>query len=187
MRRNHLVLGWGARYEWPDDHMRTLTTMWNSGHSASQISKALSDAGFPATRNAVIGKVHRLKLIRHKAPSKTRLYTPRVYKTSPELRERERLRMQAKRADQSPNVVRLPPPPPPKPWDGPCISILDDKLSRFMCREIVAGEGVGTMFCGAPTYPDSQFSYCAFHAAKNLTPATKKEARPHFRPYRVAA
>lgn len=187
MRRNYLVLGWGARYEWPDEHMQALVTMWNSGHTASQISKALSDAGFPATRNAVIGKVHRLKLIRHKSPAKTRLYTPRVYKTSPDLRERERLRMRAKRDSAMPVVVRLPPPPPPKPWDGPCISILDDKLGRFMCREIVAGEGVGTMFCGAPTAPDSQFSYCAFHAQTNLRVVKRQDPTPRFVPYRVAA
>ena len=43
---------------WTDDRVATLTKMWGEGQSASQIAKELGGV----TRNAVIGKVHRLGL-----------------------------------------------------------------------------------------------------------------------------
>ncbi len=43
---------------WNDERVETLKKMWNDGQSASQIAKELGGV----TRNAVIGKVHRLGL-----------------------------------------------------------------------------------------------------------------------------
>lgn len=43
---------------WTDERVEKLKTMWGEGQSASQIAKALGGV----TRNAVIGKVHRLGL-----------------------------------------------------------------------------------------------------------------------------
>lgn len=43
---------------WTDERIETLTRMWSAGQSASQIAKELGGV----TRNAVIGKVHRLGL-----------------------------------------------------------------------------------------------------------------------------
>ena len=43
---------------WTDERVETLKTMWAEGKSASQIAKELGGV----TRNAVIGKVHRLGL-----------------------------------------------------------------------------------------------------------------------------
>ena len=43
---------------WTDERVETLRRMWNEGQSASQIAKELGGV----TRNAVIGKVHRLGL-----------------------------------------------------------------------------------------------------------------------------
>ena len=43
---------------WTDDRVETLKRMWSEGASASQIAKELGGV----TRNAVIGKVHRLGL-----------------------------------------------------------------------------------------------------------------------------
>ena len=43
---------------WTDDRVEVLKKMWGEGHSASQIAKELGGV----TRNAVIGKVHRLGL-----------------------------------------------------------------------------------------------------------------------------
>ncbi|MFT7027103.1 MAG: GcrA cell cycle regulator [Paracoccaceae bacterium] len=43
---------------WTDERVEALKGMWNEGKSASQIAKALGGV----TRNAVIGKVHRLGL-----------------------------------------------------------------------------------------------------------------------------
>lgn len=43
---------------WTDERVEILKTMWGEGKSASQIAKELGGV----TRNAVIGKVHRLGL-----------------------------------------------------------------------------------------------------------------------------
>ena len=51
---------------WTEDRVGALTKLWLEGQSASQIAKAL---GGGVTRNAVIGKVHRLGLSGRAAPS----------------------------------------------------------------------------------------------------------------------
>ena len=51
---------------WTDDRVEVLKKLWLDGFSASQIAKQL---GGGLTRNAVIGKVHRLGLSGRAAPS----------------------------------------------------------------------------------------------------------------------
>ena len=51
---------------WTDDRVEKLKSMWTEGMSASQIAKALGGV----TRNAVIGKVHRLGLSNRTAAPK---------------------------------------------------------------------------------------------------------------------
>ena len=50
---------------WTDEKVEILKELWTKGHTASQIAAALGDT----TRNAVIGKAHRLNL-EARAPSK---------------------------------------------------------------------------------------------------------------------
>jgi len=59
---------------WTDERVETLKKLWQEGHSASQIAKQLGGV----TRNAVIGKVHRLGLSGRAAPSQPArpLYKP---------------------------------------------------------------------------------------------------------------
>ena len=51
---------------WTDERVEILKTMWGEGKSASQIAKELGGV----TRNAVIGKVHRLGLSNRATPAK---------------------------------------------------------------------------------------------------------------------
>ncbi|HEY4200900.1 MAG TPA: GcrA family cell cycle regulator [Devosiaceae bacterium] len=51
---------------WTDERVELLKKLWMEGLSASQIAAELSDG---VTRNAVIGKVHRLKLSARAKPS----------------------------------------------------------------------------------------------------------------------
>src|ERR1700690_1424134 len=57
---------------WTDDRVEQLKNLWTEGLSASQIARALGGV----TRNAVIGKVHRLGLAGRASPS--RAERPRV-------------------------------------------------------------------------------------------------------------
>ena len=50
---------------WTEEKVKKLKELWSKGHTASQIAEALGDT----TRNAVIGKAHRLSL-EARAPSK---------------------------------------------------------------------------------------------------------------------
>ena len=60
---------------WTDERVEMLKTMWLAGSSASQIASALGEV----TRNAVIGKVHRLGLSGRGKPTTTT--APRTRKT----------------------------------------------------------------------------------------------------------
>ena len=51
---------------WSDDRITTLSKLWQDGLSASQIAKQLGGV----TRNAVIGKIHRLGLSGRATPSR---------------------------------------------------------------------------------------------------------------------
>ncbi len=52
---------------WTDDKVKKLRELWTKGHTASQIAGLLGET----TRNAVIGKAHRLNL-EERAPSKAK-------------------------------------------------------------------------------------------------------------------
>jgi GcrA cell cycle regulator len=60
---------------WTDERVELLKKLWMEGLSASQIAAELSDG---VTRNAVIGKVHRLKLSARAKPASS---TPRARST----------------------------------------------------------------------------------------------------------
>ncbi|MGE0044351.1 MAG: GcrA family cell cycle regulator, partial [Hyphomonadaceae bacterium] len=51
---------------WTDERVALLKKLWAEGHSASQIAKQIGGV----TRNAVIGKVHRLGLAGRATPSR---------------------------------------------------------------------------------------------------------------------
>ena len=57
---------------WTEDRVEKLKFMWTAGNSASQIAKELGGV----TRNAVIGKVHRLGLSNRAGPIKTKRDKP---------------------------------------------------------------------------------------------------------------
>src|SRR5438876_4984456 len=52
---------------WTDDRVEQLKNLWTEGLSASQIARALGGV----TRNAVIGKVHRLGLAGRAGPARS--------------------------------------------------------------------------------------------------------------------
>ncbi len=65
---------------WTDDRVETLKRMWAEGSSASTIAKAL---GGGVTRNAVIGKVHRLGLSNRAAGAPSEGMEPELAEAAP--------------------------------------------------------------------------------------------------------
>lgn len=59
--------------EWTEQRVATLTRLWEEGRSASQIAETLGDV----SRNAVIGKAHRLGLKARPSPIRRQPAPPR--------------------------------------------------------------------------------------------------------------
>ena len=64
---------------WTDERVEKLKAMWGEGQSASQIAKELGGV----TRNAVIGKVHRLGLSNRSGPEEASSAEPAKTKAKP--------------------------------------------------------------------------------------------------------
>jgi GcrA cell cycle regulator len=71
-----------ASSSWTDDRVQTLARLWQGGASASQIARSLGGV----TRNAVIGKIHRLGLSGRASPS-----APGARRSKPKSERRVRL------------------------------------------------------------------------------------------------
>ncbi len=91
---------------WTDERIDTLKTMWEAGQTASQIAEALGDG---VSRNAVIGKAHRLGLQARPSPVKT---------SDPEVA--------AVPEPVEPVVAAPPPPPAPAPAAAPVAEPQDE-------------------------------------------------------------
>ncbi len=65
---------------WTEERVAELKKLWAEGHSASQIAKRLGSV----TRNAVIGKVHRLGLSGRATPSRPVKRPPRLARPKPQ-------------------------------------------------------------------------------------------------------
>lgn len=126
--------------DWTDARIDLLKTSWADGLSASQCAAELGGV----TRNAVLGKVHRLKLpVRTSRPRKPR-------------RQRQQKRLMFR------NVKRLPEPIPTsiEPLNIPLV-----ELKWWHCRETTGrGDDGLVTFCG---HKKSRGSFCAYHGSIN--------------------
>lgn len=121
---------------WTEDRVEKLRELWDKGLSASQIAKELAEG---VTRNAVIGKAHRMGLASRPSP----------VKSDP-----------AKRAAASTKKKVEPKAPAKVVAASGKVSILD--LTESMCKWPIGHPGeAGFHFCGKPSQP--KFPYCANH------------------------
>ncbi|MGE0597495.1 MAG: GcrA family cell cycle regulator [Hyphomonadaceae bacterium] len=149
---------------WTEERVTLLRKLWAEGLSASQIAKQLGGV----TRNAVIGKVHRLGLAGRATPSRpakrpVRTARPRVMGPSaPRMRP----------ASTTPHVV-IPDLEPLRGEDGRVATVLT--LNEQMCKYPI----------GDPTDPDFAFCgrascngpYCSDHARLSYQPSQARKRR----------
>ena len=142
---------WQEGY-WTAEKVEALRELWTAGHSGQVIAQLLGDG---ITRNAVIGKAHRLCLERRVERQGIR---PARYPT------RRRKRVLTPRPPFPPQVPK-PPPPPPRPRR---LTLFE--LESNSCRWPIELDnpktfwGPTTHFCG-----DSKqdgFPYCERHVLK---------------------
>lgn len=160
---------------WTDERVELLKKLWADGLSASQIAAELGGV----TRNAVIGKVHRLGLSgRAKAIASS---TPRQRKPRPTPSAGSRpvvvgntALATVMRPMVEPEPVELPDPVANViPMAERC-TILD--LTEFTCRWPVGEPGKSDFFyCGSRT--KTGLPYCAYHARIAYQPVQDRNRR----------
>ena len=92
---------------WTDERVETLKRMWGEGQSASQIAKELGGV----TRNAVIGKVHRLGLSNRAGGTEEEVEAPQVAAAAPPKPEAVRPEPAPPRAAEPPRPAPAQPVP----------------------------------------------------------------------------
>jgi len=155
---------------WTEDRVGALKKLWLEGQSASQIAKQL---GGGVTRNAVIGKVHRLGLSGRAAPSQpARVATtlrPARTRTTPPVQPSAPRRIEA--------VQPRPVAPVPVPveraveLEGTATVMT---LGAHMCKWPIGDPSSREFsFCGRRA---SEGVYCGEHARVAYQPAVKKNS-----------
>lgn len=156
---------------WTPEAVDALKALWMDGLSCSVIGARIG-----ATRNAVIGKVHRLDLPKRR----TLVSQKRKRDTRPKYSQRITPRLAVKRSgnghhtyvhrrkEQEAPVIRVPVVlPEPASLD---LTILT--LQPGQCRW-AHGDGP-FLFCGHPT--DEGMSYCPHHYARTIQPQWRRKA-----------
>jgi GcrA cell cycle regulator len=149
---------------WTDERVEMLKKLWQDGLSASQIAKQLGGV----TRNAVIGKVHRLGLSGRAAPSKparTVFKAPRPARPAPSVSAAPR---------RIAEPVNLPQPSPVRyVEEAPGLATVLT-LGAHMCKWPIGDPALDSFtFCGRRTGEIGP--YCQEHSQVAYQPAQAKK------------
>lgn len=148
---------------WTDDRVETLKHCWKDGFSASQIAEKLGKV----TRNAVIGKVHRLGLA-GRGNSSRRGRSPRSRASLPAQRTPTRNYRQenVRRVSKTPRpAMRERTPLLPELGAPPPIDVTVQTLTSLVCRWPEGDpKSPDFHFCGRAK-TNVAISYCDHHAA----------------------
>lgn len=170
----------GSEISWTDERVEVLKKLWSEGLSASQIAGELGGV----TRNAVIGKVHRLGLSgRAKAPAPQTAQRPKKPVTAPPVRPQ---RPAAAPATVGATALKaeLVPVARPQPAAQPRIYSLSDaplvenasilQLTEQTCKWPVGDPGAdGFHFCARRS--DVGIPYCGYHARVAYQPVSDRK------------
>lgn len=172
---------------WTDERVEMLRKLWSDGLSASQVA---AEIGAGITRNAVIGKIHRLGLAqRAKTPIAAR---PRVAKP-----QRQQTAVAAPRAHGhaasvvgnvalalAPRALAL---PDTRPQEEVVIPMSERvtlmELKEAMCRWPIGDPMTAEFrFCGAKSPGGGGSPYCGYHSQVAYQPAhDRRRARDQLR------
>src|SRR5436309_10918324 len=155
---------------WSDDRVEQLKKLWEGGLSASQIAAELGNV----TRNAVIGKVHRLGLSgRAKSPSSA---APRPRKARPASHMMRMARPAIRGNTALAYAYDIDAEYEPEPIEN-VIPITQRRtileLTEMTCHWPVGDPGTPDFFfCGGQTMTNQP--YCAYHSRLAYQPATDR-------------
>ena len=143
---------------WTPEREEKLKELWKKGHTASQIAQILGDT----TRNAVIGKAHRLKLAARAASKGAKNFKRQLAENTENKSEKfvsRRARFKSLLLDKNFEAEN------PKTLEE-----LDDKNCRW---PIGHPDEKNFYFCGRT--PVEDFSYCKLHVLYAFQPKNQKE------------
>jgi GcrA cell cycle regulator len=169
---------------WTDERVERLKTLWSEGLSASQIAAELGGV----TRNAVIGKVHRLGLSGRAKPQAQAARPAQAARHKPAAPNRPAqsparparpitIGNVALKADASPDEAPLPAPiraADVEPLQFERVTILH--LTEQTCKWPIGDPGrPDFFFCGRKS--DSGVPYCAYHSRIAYQPSNERKQR----------
>ena len=149
---------------WTEERVKKLEELWGKGSTASQIAEIIGDV----TRNAVIGKAHRLNL-----SAKTNdngIASGVSSKKNNERFQKTTIRGQKKKFRSLLIEKNF------EPARNLTLEELTENTCKYMDRDVHPNEPDAT-FCGRKTVSNSKqkFSYCPLHLMIIFQPKTKKE------------
>jgi GcrA cell cycle regulator len=169
---------------WTDERVELLKKLWADGLSASQIASQLGGV----TRNAVIGKVHRLNLSGRAKPAATQA-RPRKTRQPTASASVHRTAAASRPMVQGNNALKMQPTPAPRraqvqvPIEDLVVPISLKvsllALNDQMCKWPVGDPGTeGFHFCGHRSF--NSLPYCEYHARLAYQPVNdRRRDRSH--------
>ena len=156
---------------WTDERVETLKKLWLDGLSASQIAKHLGGV----TRNAVIGKVHRLGLSGRAAPSqpaRPAFKAPRPPRPAANAVPVARRAAPPQAREAAVSARASSPPSAPQPEERGVATVLT--LGAHMCKWPIGDPATDDFtFCGRRSADDGP--YCVEHARVAYQPHQNKK------------
>ena len=143
---------------WTDEKVKTLRELWTKGHTASQIAGMLGDT----TRNAVIGKAHRLNL-EERAPSKSSNNSERKEKS----KSHPKVKVNVSRKSKF-NSILL-----DKNFESEKPTSLENLTDQTCKWPSGHPDDDSFYFCGR--MPVDNFPYCKLHVLYAFQPKNQKE------------
>ena len=142
---------------WTEEKVAKLKELWSKGHTASQIAEALGDT----TRNAVIGKAHRLNL---SAKIKTR---SSILQNKDHFKTNNQESIKKVRKSKFRSLILN------KDFE-PAKNLQLEELTENTCKYMEGHpDEKGSSFCGRKNV--EKFSYCPLHLMIVFQPKGKKE------------
>jgi GcrA cell cycle regulator len=175
---------------WTEDRVEVLKKLWNDGLSASQIAGELGGV----TRNAVIGKVHRLGLSgRAKSPSSgsssARPRKPAAPRANSGFNAANHIRGNTVLAPQLRAQPEARPEPKPELLDPDVVVPFSERVTIMELKEHSCRWPMGDpthadfRFCGLKT--DTGIPYCGYHCRIAYQPAGERRREQERRAQRV--
>ena len=159
---------------WTDERVELLKKLWAEGHSASQIAARLP--GEEITRNAVIGKVHRLNLAGRVMEAKAPKESKALEKPRPSIPP---IPMTVNEVEKAQFTIEANPPQLPIPQvlplvNGGRVTVLH--LSDKTCRWPIGDPGTED-FCFCGHTPRDKSPYCDYHTRAAYQPMQDRRYR----------